>query len=278
MESNKLRLVLCDIDSTLINSNRELTPKTKKMIEKLHEKGVYFGLASGRPVDELQKYAPHWGFGFAFDFLIGMNGSELWDNLKQKQIDSYKLKREWIQEILKAMKPFPSNAFIYQDGMLVAQRIDDAMKKSAVTSQKPIHVISSDKELYEHENAKIMFRMSKEQTLEVEEYFKNHPNPYYKAFKTQSTLIEFADRRISKAYALKILCDNHDFSLENVWSFGDTTNDNTMLEASGRGICMLNGSDDTKAIADEITRYDNDHDGVAMYMQEHYFDQLGETL
>ena len=66
METNRLRLVLCDIDSTLINSKRELTPRTKDMIEKLHAQGVYFGLASGRPVDELQRYATGWGNFLSF--------------------------------------------------------------------------------------------------------------------------------------------------------------------------------------------------------------------
>lgn len=270
----KLSLVLCDIDSTLINNDRELTPRTKKIIQRLHHQGIYFGLASGRPVDELQRYAPGWGLDFPFEFLIGMNGSELWDELDQKQYDSYKLKKEWIKEILVAMRPFPSNAFIYQDGKLFAQRIDEAMKHSAVTSQKPIHVIESDEELYAQDNAKIMFRMSKEQTLEVEAYFKAHPNPYYKAFKTQSTLIEFADRRVSKAIALDPICQHHAIRLEDIWAFGDTTNDNTMLEKCGLGICMANGTEDTKAIADVITRFDNDHDGVADFIQEHYFDRM----
>lgn len=275
MKTNSLRLVLCDIDSTLINSKRELTPRTKEMIENLHARGIYFGLASGRPVDELKSYAPGWGFSFPFEFLIGMNGSELWDEFHQKQYDYYKLKKEWIKEILDAMKPFPSNAFIYQDGKLVAQTIDEAMKKSAVTSRKPIHVIESDAELYAQDNAKIMFRMTKEQTPIVEAYFEEHSNPYYQAFKTQTTLIEFADRRISKAYALEKLCEKYGFSLANVWSFGDTTNDNTMLQVSGRGICMANGSQDTKAIADEVTQFDNDHDGVAIYIEEHFLNQQG---
>ena len=250
METNRLRLVLCDIDSTLINSKRELTPRTKDMIEKLHAQGVYFGLASGRPVDELQRYATGWGISFPFEILIGMNGSELWDEIHQKQYDYYKLKKEWIKEILEAMHPFEANAFIYLDGKLVAQRVDEAMKHSAVTSQKPIHVIESDAELYAYDNAKIMFRMSAEDTLKAEKHFNEHPNPYYKAFKTQTTLLEFADRRISKGYTVKKLADLYDFGLENIWAFGDTTNDNTMLEVSGRGICMCKGSDDTKAIAD----------------------------
>ena len=53
-------------------------------------------------------------------------------------------------------------------------------------------------------------------------------------------------------------------------AFGDTTNDNDMLQYSGLGVCMSNGSDDTKAIADDITKCSNDKDGFAQYMEENF--------
>ena len=51
MEKN-IRLVICDIDSTLVTSERELTPRTRAVIHQLHTKGIYFGIASGRPLDD----------------------------------------------------------------------------------------------------------------------------------------------------------------------------------------------------------------------------------
>ena len=49
------QLVICDIDATLVNEKKELTPRTKEALIKLHEKGIYFGIASGRPADELKR-------------------------------------------------------------------------------------------------------------------------------------------------------------------------------------------------------------------------------
>ena len=49
------KLVICDIDATLVNEKKELTPRTKKALIQLHEKGIYFGIASGRPADELKR-------------------------------------------------------------------------------------------------------------------------------------------------------------------------------------------------------------------------------
>lgn len=50
-----IRLVICDIDSTLVTTERELTPRTRDVIHQMHAQGIYFGIASGRPLDELAK-------------------------------------------------------------------------------------------------------------------------------------------------------------------------------------------------------------------------------
>ncbi len=270
-----MRLVLCDIDSTLVDSKRHLTPRTKAMIEKLHEQGIYFGIASGRPLDELQRYAKDWELSFDFDVVIGMNGSELWDGIHQKEYSYFKMKKEWIKETLDLMEVFECNPFIYRNGIILARKIDDMMLKSVASSKKDLALVKDDSEFYSEENAKIMFRVTDETMPAVEEYIAKHPSPYYNGFKTQSSLMEFADRRINKSYALIKLCDMCDFELEDVIAFGDTTNDNEMLACSGIGVCMCNGSDDTKAVADVITQYSNDEDGLAIYLEEHY-DELFE--
>lgn len=267
---NKIKLVICDIDSTLVTSDHVLTEKTKAVIDTLHEQGIYFGIASGRPIDEIAGKAKLWGFDYDFDILIGMNGSELRDGLHQKDYEYYLLKKEWIKEIIDFMEPFDANYFIYQDGYLLSRNLDDMMRKSAKSSNKDVVTITHPQQMYERDNAKIMFRVKEAVMPEIEAYIESHPNPYYKGFKTQTTLMEFADARISKAYALEKFCEMNDITLDEVVAFGDTTNDNEMIKHSGLGVCMINGSDDTKALADMITEKSNDEDGFADFMETHF--------
>lgn len=84
----------------------------------------------------------------------------------------------------------------------------------------------------------------------------------------QSTLLEFCDKRINKGYGLKKICELNDLDIKDVMAFGDTSNDNDMLKVAGCGVCMINGTDDTKACANAITKQDNDHDGLAIYLEE----------
>ena len=51
-------------------------------------------------------------------------------------------------------------------------------------------------------------------------------------------------------------------------TFGDISNDNELLEVAGVGVCMINGSDETKGYASDITELSNDEDGFAHYLQE----------
>lgn len=266
--SKQTKLVICDVDSTLVTSKRELTQKTKDIINHLHEQGIYFGIASGRPLDEIMKYASKWGFDYQFDVLIGMNGSELWDGIHDKTYDYFKLETEWMKEIMTLMSNFECNPMMYTEGKILCMKNDDMMKKSAKSSDKEILVTSNPADFCKEKNAKIMFRLKKELMKDVEAFIEKHPSPYYAGFKTQDTLMEFADKRITKSYALEKFCDMNTLPLESVVAFGDTTNDNSMLLASGLGVCMINGSDDTKAIADDITEYSNDEDGVAIYLEK----------
>ena len=263
------KLVLCDIDGTLYDWSRKLTPKTVDILNELHDKGYEIGLASGRPFEELSLYPQEWGFDFDFDAIIGLNGAEIWDIHHKELHEYFKLSCETMKEICGVMEQFECNPFMYWHQKLLGMKMDAMLLKSSRTSQREIVIANDISDLYAEENAKIMFRMTEEEVKKVEEYLEKHPSDKYIGLKTQSTLIEFMDPRISKGYALKQLCEMNDYNIENVVAFGDTTNDNSMLEEAGWGVWLLNGSEDTKAIADEITTEECANNGFANYVEKY---------
>ncbi|MGB4985134.1 MAG: HAD-IIB family hydrolase, partial [Erysipelotrichaceae bacterium] len=253
----------------LINNDRILTNETFKVINEIRDKGILFGIASGRPLDEITNYYLDWGFDRQFDVLIGLNGSVLFDNINHTTNEYCLMKKEWIKEVFELMKQFDSNPFIYRDHHILAKVDDEIMHLSGTKSRKEVVVATSDDQFYENDNAKIMFRVSKETMVQVEKYFNYHPLDNYKGFKTQETLFEFSHKDISKAVALEKFCLINHLDLKDVWAFGDTTNDNEMLKISGRGICLCNGSSDTLAVADVISDKSNDEDGFADYINKY---------
>ena len=87
-------------------------------------------------------------------------------------------------------------------------------------------------------------------------------------------MYEFCNAKASKGDLLKMFCDEHSIDMKYVWSFGDMTNDITMFEVSGVGVCMLNGSPDAKAAADIITEKPISEDGWADFVENHILKEL----
>ena len=70
------RLVICDVDGTLVGNNRMRSPAARQVIDQLRQQGIYFGIASGRPVSEVETLLERWQIQEPFDVVIGMNGAE----------------------------------------------------------------------------------------------------------------------------------------------------------------------------------------------------------
>lgn len=263
-----VKVIVADIDNTLVSHRKEMSDVTKKAIIKLNDAGIIFGIASGRPFCQVKPLIDNWDI--KVDFVISANGCELYD-LNDNTIQTYfMMKPEWFKEIIEYMKPFHGNPMMVIDGRQTALYEDEDIKESGKYIKITPRIVDDVSEFY-IENSKIMFRLAEEDMRRCEEAIKDLKNDNYKAFKTQPFLMEFSNINASKAYSLKKYCEKKNINLDDVWAFGDTSNDNDMLIAAGKGICMLNGSDDTKKIADEISYKPCSEDGFADYINKKIF-------
>lgn len=63
---------------------------------------------------------------------------------------------------------------------------------------------------------------------------------------------EFISKQFNKGQAMVRVCEYFGISIENSYAFGDSMNDLEMMEMAGTSICMENGSEALKAMADDI--------------------------
>lgn len=273
----QIRIFAADIDGTLLTKGGELMPKTRAAMQRLHNEGVLMGVASGRPLDKtILDKAKEWDLGFDFDFAIGMNGGDLW--MKETGIFEhfYQLQSEDIKAILEMVWDLDLNAIVYKDAYaeIRAKRLDDFLKDSKKRNHS--HVEIGDIEfLSEYPSGKIELQMKQSVAPELFKRAKEHPREHVTWVKTfdlyDHTTIEFMDDRVHKGLALEEYAKRKGISLDEVIAFGDMENDIGLLKSAGWGVCLQNGSEDTKAISDAITEYDVLHDGVGRYLEDHIF-------
>ena len=80
-------------------------------------------------------------------------------------------------------------------------------------------------------------------------------------------ILETCAKGVSKASALRYLLDQYQASPEDLIAFGDEQNDIQMLELAGIGYAMKNASDRLIPVADRLTQYSNEEDGVARELE-----------
>ena len=86
-----------------------------------------------------------------------------------------------------------------------------------------------------------------------------------------STNIEVTAPNVNKGSGLKWLCHHFNWDMKDVMMFGDASNDESALDIVGIPVVMKNADDMMRNKYRYITDHDNNHDGVALFLQ-HYFD------
>lgn len=275
----KMRILACDIDGTLCPKGELLMPLTKQSIIRLHNEGVLFGPASGRPIDKrILSKAEEWGLGFEFDFAIGMNGGELYEKETGKVEKYWLLSKENVRKILTFLAPFDINAIVYVDGYeeVRALRMDDFMRDSQKRNNSHVTIGGIDV-LSEFDTGKIEVQFKETEREAILKAIKENENPAWNMVQTfrneDHCTFEFQDPHVNKGVALSKYAEHQNIPLSEVMAFGDQDNDIGLIDTAGWGVCMLNGCDESKAVAQAITEHPVGDDGIGHYLEDHWFNR-----
>ena len=266
-----IKLISSDIDGTLVDNSRVMNQITIDTLRQIRKRGYIFGLASGRPLRDVQLTLQQWKADDTYDFIIAFNGCELLDCINKKTYQFNTLSKQELKEIIDFMMQFDCNVHMYyQDKYLTSSNTDKAWY-SAFRNKREYVVAEDLSMFYQSESCGIMFRVKQENMAQIEKatlQFCQDKN--YVGFKTQADLMEFASRDCNKGFALKKIAEIYQISLEDVMSFGDTSNDNSMFEIS-YGVCLANGSDDSKKLAKMITSKPVGQNGIVDFVNNYLF-------
>lgn len=264
-----IKAVMCDVDGTLLNQDGIVSPATVEAIKKIREKGILFGLSTGRDVHSVKTLLTVWGISGLVDAIVGTGGAEIYDYQLNIDKSSYPLDGELIKDIIKHHEGMDLNFAIPYEGTLYAPKDDDYIRDLARDDRVPYKVVDFDVFLNEP-RAKLIIVCAPDYMDKVIEKSKTFSNPNYKSasLKTASILYEYMDSRVSKTHGLQEVMAMHKIEMTDLCTFGDADNDYDMTLNAGVGVVMANGSEKTKSVADFITD-DNNHDGIANFINKY---------
>ena len=252
-----------DLDGTLLNDQKIITPKTRTALMRLQRLGVRVILASGRhprgvlPVGQELELAQYGGM------LLCFNGGRVVSCATGQTLVHSALPRTLAQEVASAALTLGLQPVCYTDKALLTQAPEDPyVQLEARINHLELQKSGNLCEDLPQEPDKLLL-VGQAETVSaalapLQQRFAGACDIYC----STPFFIEVMPPSINKATALSGLLTELSSGREALVSFGDGQNDIPMLDFAGLGVAMENAPDDVKSHADLVTGSCN-ADGIA---------------
>lgn len=266
------KLIALDMDGTLLREDKTVSDATKIAIAKAKEKGVKVVLASGRPIEGLERYLEELNLMTEEDYVLSYNGAIAQKTKSKEVISRIALKGQDLHELYDLSKELGVNIHAFSKLGCITPELTKYSQLEGEINGIDVTVISYDEVDAEEEIVKIM--MVAEPEI-LEEAIKKIPQSLFERYtivRSAPFFLEFLDPNANKGEGVKALAESLGIKREEVICVGDAGNDEHMVNYAGLGVAMGNAFEELKAVADFITAT-NEEDGVALVINKFILEQ-----
>ncbi len=265
-----VQIVALDLDDTLLKHDLTISDYTVSILQKLSEKGIYIMLCSGRIDDAMLPYVRQMDIaGSEYGrYMITQNGTNILDLHLRLSIYSHQLEYEIAMHVYNALQSYGLTAHVYDSSTIFTCKHTEWGDMDAKLSGLNKELVEDYPELLKHGFPKIVIPGEPEVLKELEAKLKSEIGEECVIFTSKPFFLEVLPKNAGKGEALVWLANELNVPIENVMAFGDSMNDETMMQLMGKSVAMINGLDYIKDIAVFNTEYSNDDDGVARFLEK----------
>ena len=269
-----IKLLALDLDGTLLNEKKEISPRTWAALERARSQGVLVVPVTGRPsqgVPQVVRTMP------GLRYVVSSNGATIRDIVTGETLLEKHLSADTCLLVLDKCAHVPMIRQAFRNGVGYLSRADynTLRDRYAGTSMLQYHL--DTRQVLPGTVAEFLAAHRQP----VEELFFLTDSPREKAdlraLLTGLPGIGFADPfpndleviagDIDKGEALRYLLKQLDISPDQVLAMGDGGSDLPLLQAAGIGVAMANATEAVKAGADYVTT-SCDEDGVGLAIEK----------
>lgn len=260
-----MKLVMFDLDGTLLGNMHDIPEGNRQAFRKLYDNGYRLGIATGRRVSNVEEIL---GKDIQyFDVLIGENGHQTKDLKNNKNTFTRQITTKEIEEIIQLFDDpnkdinfchfNEEGTFYYRKSSFSEKMEKELGRKIFYQNGKPFPNLP-----------KICMPVGPELAMEYRKKVENLKSDSYHGAMTGYGFFEFMSKDTSKWNALEKYLKENNYKKEDTIAFGDSGNDMEILSNVGFAIAMQNADDKVKAICHAITQYPYNEDGVGKYIEE----------
>jgi len=257
------KLIALDMDGTLLREDGTISERTRQAIGAARDKGVKVVLASGRPLEGLERYLEELALTSHEDYVLSYNGSLVQNVGSRQVIRSHILSGADAHHLFRVSQEVGVNihAFSRQHGLITPRTSTYTELERSINGVTLTELDFTSLEP-EHEIIKIMLIDEPEVLAQGKAALPEALYEQYTVVQSAPFFLEFLNKQSNKGSGLASLAEHLHIEPAEIICVGDAGNDRHMLEYAGLGVAMGNASPDIKAIADFIS-HSNEEDGVA---------------
>lgn len=268
-----IRLIVSDIDGTLVNDKNEISDLTIGLVKKLKEKGILFSLASQRVHSSIIPLAEKLDIAIPF---ISLNGSLIQTSDGEINLNRSVIDKKYVDRAIElSEKYYIKIALCYNDRIVYTEDnsvLRDFMSRLGTTymlvdsyndyTDNVLEIILSGND------RKIMKKIHGKMSLPFGLVLKSK---FYRSQTFQGVYnLEIVKSGVSKKTGLKILAKHLSLSRKQVMVFGDWYNDRDLFQFGGLNIALENAVEELKEMADYVSDKSNEEDGVGNFLKLFY--------
>lgn len=263
----KYKLIVSDMDGTLLGDNHKITEENKVALSRALEKGVKIVPASGRIYNSAKEH---------FDFLdintplIACNGAIIKETKTNKLIYKNNIPNDKCLEIIEVFERYDVYYQLYSENTMMCKNLSKKDQKQ--TRERLKNFFNDDINVhYGYDLKEEVERHKILKIIAIDDHDMDKLKKVRDGLKTIKDIettsswynnVEIMHKGVNKGEALKALVKYLGIDKKEVIAFGDNYNDLPMIELAGMGVVMGNADDKVKERADYIT-LKNTESGVA---------------
>jgi Cof subfamily protein (haloacid dehalogenase superfamily) len=265
MTKQKIKVVISDLDGTLLNTDHKISQYTKTVFQELHNKNYLIIVATGRHHLDAMPIVATLGVPL---YLVTSNGARIHSPAKEL-LFSINMESDAVKSVLSLDIDPEITTVLFRENVWQTNKHNEKLNSfqteinyhPELVDFSTVEDLSAIKVFFTHEKHSKLLEL-RDQILE------QHSDLFSHAFSLPLCL-EFMDKSVDKSVAIAKILEKENFSFQEAIAFGDGFNDEKMLYTTGKGLIMGNAPDSLKTkLAHLEVISTNDNDGVAKYISE----------
>lgn len=262
------KIVFLDIDGTLVNSEKKITPVTKEALMRVQKAGIKLAIASGRPSKGVVPFADELELSSYGGYILPFNGCNIINYQTKEVVYANTLSMDVVKRAYDTAKEYGLELITYKGDVILSETDDNPyLLIEARINKMDVEKVDNVYEAIEEAPVKCLILGDGDYLGKIEPEIREKIGAGANVFRSEPFFIEVVPEGLDKAAAIAELIAKTGIEQSETVAFGDGFNDISMIEYAGLGVAMSNGCDKIKEVADRIAP-DNNSDGIAAVLNE----------